>query len=259
MECSWGLDRSEAIHRYTLISVAIAEAAALDDEVIDCIVCEMLRLCVQVVSLTRAGLSLEQLHAEVGDLQLLLNFGTVRVFYVVRWWQSSENNLQGEEHHVYTGCVCASPGLFASCSPSLIYASGYLHDKITWGFQTLLTPGEEPPCYSKEQVYLLLGYRSTQWVTSRDDSGHAEVMGKSILSRRNSKLQGFVAEPSLTDFRKNSRSGTVANRSEARRLHEPRVQDQPGQHGETPCQTQTKRRRSIWLETIEQGKGGWKE
>ena len=85
MECSRSLDGSEAIHRYTLISVAIAEAAALDDEVIDGIVCEMLRLCVHVVSLTRAGLSLEQLHAEVGDLQLLLNFGTVRVFYVVRW------------------------------------------------------------------------------------------------------------------------------------------------------------------------------
>lgn len=85
MECSRGLDGSEAIHRYTLISMAIAEAAALDDEVIDGVVSEMLRLCVHVVSLTRAGLSLEQLHAEVGDLQLLLNFGTVRVFYVVRW------------------------------------------------------------------------------------------------------------------------------------------------------------------------------
>lgn len=85
MECSWGLDRSEAINWYTLISVAIAEAAALDNEVIDCIVCKVLRLCIQVISLTRAGLSLEQLHTEVGDLQLLLNFGTVRVFCVI-WW-----------------------------------------------------------------------------------------------------------------------------------------------------------------------------
>lgn len=45
----------------------------------------MVRFCVQVVYLTRAGLSLEQPHSEVGDLQLLLHFGTVRVFYVV-WW-----------------------------------------------------------------------------------------------------------------------------------------------------------------------------
>lgn len=83
MGCSWGLDRSEAINRDTLISVAIAEAAALDNEVIDRVVGKMLRLCVQVVSLTRAGLSLQQLHTEIGDLQLLLNFGTVRVFYVI--------------------------------------------------------------------------------------------------------------------------------------------------------------------------------
>lgn len=65
--------------------MAIAEAAALDNEVIDGIVCKMLRLCIQVISLTGAGLSLEQLHTEVGDLQLLLNFGTVRVFYVIRY------------------------------------------------------------------------------------------------------------------------------------------------------------------------------
>lgn len=68
VECSWGLDGSEAINRDTLISMAIAEAAALDNEVIDGIVCKMLRLRIQVVSLTRAGLSLEQLHTEVGDL-----------------------------------------------------------------------------------------------------------------------------------------------------------------------------------------------
>lgn len=65
--------------------MAVAEAAALDDEVVDGVVSEMVRLCIQVVSLTRAGLSLEQPHAEVGDLQLLLYFGTVRVFYVI-WW-----------------------------------------------------------------------------------------------------------------------------------------------------------------------------
>lgn len=52
VECSWGLDRSEAINRYTLISVAITEAAALDNEIIDGIVCKMLRLCVQVIPLT---------------------------------------------------------------------------------------------------------------------------------------------------------------------------------------------------------------
>lgn len=83
MECSWSLDRSEAINRYTLISMAVAEAAALGNEVIDCVVCEVLGLGIQVVSLTRAGLSLEHLHTEVGDLQLLLNSGTVRVFYVI--------------------------------------------------------------------------------------------------------------------------------------------------------------------------------
>lgn len=65
--------------------MAVAEAAALDDEVIDCVVRKMVRLCIQVIYLTRAGLSLEQPHAEVGDLQLLLHFGTVRVFYVI-WW-----------------------------------------------------------------------------------------------------------------------------------------------------------------------------
>jgi len=52
VECSWGLDRSEAINRYALISMAVAEAAALDNEIIDCIMCKMLRLCSQVISLT---------------------------------------------------------------------------------------------------------------------------------------------------------------------------------------------------------------
>lgn len=52
VEYSRGLDRSEAINRYTLISMAITEAAALDNEIIDRIVCKMLRLCIQVISLT---------------------------------------------------------------------------------------------------------------------------------------------------------------------------------------------------------------
>lgn len=82
---SRGLDRSEAINRYTLISVAITEAAALDNEIIDCIVRKMLRLCVQVVSLTGTRLSFKQLHTEIGDLQLLLYFGTVRVLHII-WW-----------------------------------------------------------------------------------------------------------------------------------------------------------------------------
>ena len=56
MECSWALDRPEAINRYTLISMAITEAAALDDEIIDCVVCKVSRLCVQVISLTRTRL-----------------------------------------------------------------------------------------------------------------------------------------------------------------------------------------------------------
>lgn len=85
MGCSWGLDGPEAINRYTLISVAIAVAAALDNEIIDCVVCEMLRLCIQVISLAGTRLSFQQLHAEVGDLQLLLNFGTVRIFCII-WW-----------------------------------------------------------------------------------------------------------------------------------------------------------------------------
>lgn len=83
VECSRGLDRSEAVNRYTLISMAVAEAAALDNEIVDGIVCEMLRLCVQVIPLTGTRLSLEQLHTEVGDLQLLLNFGAVRVLGIV--------------------------------------------------------------------------------------------------------------------------------------------------------------------------------
>lgn len=115
MECSRGLDGSEAIHRYTLVGMAVAEAAALDDEIIDCIVREMLRLGVQVVSLAGAGLPLQQLHAEVGDLQLLLDFGTVRVFYVVWRGQSSENNLQREENTV---CVCVQ----AVCKPRVVYS-----------------------------------------------------------------------------------------------------------------------------------------
>lgn len=57
MECSWGLDRSEAIYRYTVICVAIAEAAALDNEIIDCIVGKMLRLCIQVIFLAGTRLS----------------------------------------------------------------------------------------------------------------------------------------------------------------------------------------------------------
>ncbi|KAL0611225.1 LOW QUALITY PROTEIN: LINE-1 retrotransposable element ORF1 protein [Plecturocebus cupreus] len=65
VECSWDLDRSEAVNRYALISVAIAEAAAFDNEIIDCIVRKMLRLFVQVISLTGTRLSFQQLHAKV--------------------------------------------------------------------------------------------------------------------------------------------------------------------------------------------------
>jgi hypothetical protein len=85
MERSWGLDGSKAINRYTLMSVAIAEAAALDNEVIDCIVCKMLRLCIQVISVAGTRLSLQQLHTEVGDLQLPLDSGAVRVLCII-WW-----------------------------------------------------------------------------------------------------------------------------------------------------------------------------
>ena len=57
MECSRGLDRSEASNRYALVSMAVTEAAALNNEIIDCIVGKMLRLCIQVVSLTGTRLS----------------------------------------------------------------------------------------------------------------------------------------------------------------------------------------------------------
>lgn len=57
MECSWGFDRSEAINRNALIRMAVTEAAALDNEIIDCIMCKMLRLCGHVISLTGARLS----------------------------------------------------------------------------------------------------------------------------------------------------------------------------------------------------------
>lgn len=57
VECSRGLDRSEAINRYALVSMAVTEAAALNNEIINCIVCKMLRLCIQVVSLTGTRLS----------------------------------------------------------------------------------------------------------------------------------------------------------------------------------------------------------
>lgn len=85
VECSWALDRPEAINRYTLISMAVTEAAALDDEIIDCVVCKVSRLCVQVISLTGTRLLFQQLHTKVGDLQLLLRFGTVRVLHIIRW------------------------------------------------------------------------------------------------------------------------------------------------------------------------------
>lgn len=85
VECSWGLDRSEAINRYALISMAVTEAAALDNEIINCIMCKMLGLCGQVISLTRTRLSFQQLHTEVGDFQLLLYLGTVRVLCII-WW-----------------------------------------------------------------------------------------------------------------------------------------------------------------------------
>lgn len=85
MEGSWGLEGFEAIHGYALISMAIAEAAALDNEIVDGIVCKMLGLCIQVISLAGTSLSFQELHTEVGDLQLLLSFGTVRVLRVI-WW-----------------------------------------------------------------------------------------------------------------------------------------------------------------------------
>lgn len=126
MECSRSLDRSEAIHRYTLISMAIAEAAALDNEIIDCIVCEVLRLGVQVISLTRTRLSFQQLHPEIGDLQLLLNFGTIGVLGIIWRRQCSENNLPRErKHHMCIG-LCANLELLAQCSLGLIYTFSYL-------------------------------------------------------------------------------------------------------------------------------------
>lgn len=85
MERARGLDRSEAINRYALVSMAVTEAAALNNEIIDCIVSKMLRLCIQLVSLTGTRLSFQQLHTEVGDLQLLLHLGTVRVLHIIRW------------------------------------------------------------------------------------------------------------------------------------------------------------------------------
>lgn len=57
VECSRGLDRFEAINGYALVSMAVTEAAALDNEIIDCIVCKMLRLCIRVISLTGTRLS----------------------------------------------------------------------------------------------------------------------------------------------------------------------------------------------------------
>lgn len=78
-EDSRALDGSEAIDRDAVVGVAITEAAAHDNEIIDCIVHEPLGLCIWVTFLAGTGLALKELYAEVGDHQLLLCFGTIRV------------------------------------------------------------------------------------------------------------------------------------------------------------------------------------
>lgn len=87
MENTSCLDGLESSNGNAVVSVAIAEAAALHNEVVDGIVQGwrgMRGWGVQACREAGAALPLQQPHAQVGDLQLCLGFHAVWVLHSVR-------------------------------------------------------------------------------------------------------------------------------------------------------------------------------
>lgn len=62
-----------------MLSMAIAETAALHNEMVDRVVRQVLWFGGWVFTQTRALLPLQELHSNVGHLQLVLGFCTVRI------------------------------------------------------------------------------------------------------------------------------------------------------------------------------------
>lgn len=84
MENTSRLDGLESSDRDAVVSMAIAEAAALHDEVVDGIVQGWWGLRGRAGREAGAALPLQQPHPQVGDLQLRLGFRAVRVLRGVR-------------------------------------------------------------------------------------------------------------------------------------------------------------------------------
>lgn len=100
MENTSCLDGLEPSDRHAVVSVAIAEAAALHDEVIDGVVQGRWGLRGRAGREAGAALPLQQPHPQVGDLQLRLGLCAVRVLRRVRRRQGSEDHLGRETQRV---------------------------------------------------------------------------------------------------------------------------------------------------------------
>lgn len=94
------LDRLEPGDRDAVVSVAIAEAAALDDEVVDGVVQGGRGLRGWAGRQAGAALPPQQPHPQVGDLQQGLRLRAVRVLRGVRRGQRSEDHLGRETQQV---------------------------------------------------------------------------------------------------------------------------------------------------------------
>lgn len=88
MEDTSRLEGLESSDGDAVVSMAITEAAALHDEVVDSVVQGKWRvrgLGARACREAGAALPLQQPHPQVGDLQLSLGFRAVRVLHGVRW------------------------------------------------------------------------------------------------------------------------------------------------------------------------------
>lgn len=97
MENASRLGGPESSDRDAVVGVAIAEAAALDDEVVDGVVQGWRGLRGRAGRQAGTALPLQQPHPQVGDLQLRLGLRAVRVLRGVGRRQRSENHL-AEKH-----------------------------------------------------------------------------------------------------------------------------------------------------------------
>lgn len=110
-------DGLESSDRDAVVGVAVAEAAALDDEVVDGVVRGRRGLRGRAGGQARTALPLQQPHPQVGDLQQLLRLRAVRVLHGVRRRQRSEDHLGRETQWVKQkgGCQPA-PGWATGCN-----------------------------------------------------------------------------------------------------------------------------------------------